>query len=318
MKLKFRRWRQRLFRNRPEDTLPHRITHQRTYIVPSKRGCAFLFALLLMLVASVNYALSLGYALSFLLTGLFAATLLRTYQNLAGLHILQCDAEDTFAGQAATFNVQLTNKKTQTRHGIRISSKDASSALNRVEAESSTLAKLELPTHTRGIKKLGRLTIQSDWPLGLWTCWSYLHTPLDALVFPQPEDQAPPLPTRIEHTEGEHRQTATQGDVSGLREYIPGDTIGSIAWKSAARGLGLQVRSYEQETGQSQAVLSLQHTGKIQLEEQLSRLCAWVLQAESTHTDYSLNLSSEQFDRNHGHEQQQRVLRALALYGLPP
>ena len=47
---------QRVFRTRPEDTLPHVVTHQRVYIVPTKRGLAFLLALLLMLIASVNYA----------------------------------------------------------------------------------------------------------------------------------------------------------------------------------------------------------------------------------------------------------------------
>jgi len=66
---------QRAFRARAEDYLPHKVSHQRIYIVPSKRGAAFVLTLLLMLIASINYSLSLGYALSFVLTGLFAATL---------------------------------------------------------------------------------------------------------------------------------------------------------------------------------------------------------------------------------------------------
>ena len=69
---------QRFFRARPEDVLPLKIEHQRIYIVPSKRGLAFLTALAVCLIASINYQLNLGYALSFLLSGLFFASSLHT------------------------------------------------------------------------------------------------------------------------------------------------------------------------------------------------------------------------------------------------
>ena len=51
---------QRLFRTRALDLLPHKVEHQRIYILPTRRGWAFLAALLLMLIASINYALSLS------------------------------------------------------------------------------------------------------------------------------------------------------------------------------------------------------------------------------------------------------------------
>ena len=101
------RLRQRIFRSRAEDTLPHVVTHQRVYIVPTKRGFAFLLALLLMLIASVNYALSLGYALCFILTGLFAASLLHTYRNLAGIKVKHIKSFDAFTGRDAFFSISL-------------------------------------------------------------------------------------------------------------------------------------------------------------------------------------------------------------------
>lgn len=306
---------QRVFRTRPEDSLPHIVAHQRIYIVPTKRGWAFLFALLLMLIASVNYSLSLGYALCFLLTGLFAATLLHTYRNLAGLGINSISCSDTFAGSPLVFNITLGNTRVQPRHGIRIATNEGIDTRIRIAGEATVDAMLSVDTMTRGPYTLGRLTLQSDWPLGLWTSWSYLHVPASALVFPLPEKHAPPLPSSGEASHGGASVPGKQGDVSGLREYVPGDAIGSIAWKSAARGLGLRVRTFDSEIGPSQTLLSLQHTGNHTLEEQLSRLCAWVLTAEKSSIDYALQLPHEQLDTGRGTEHRLKALRALALHG---
>lgn len=307
---------QRLFRTRAEDALPHTITHQRVYIVPSKRGCAFILTLLLMLVASINYALSLGYALCFLLTGLFAASLLHTYRNLAGLSISAITSRDVFAGEPADFHIVVNNQFARTRHGIRVTSRSSnSSTLVRVMPNTQTQANLKVPTQSRGTCQLGRLTLQSDWPLGLWTCWSYLHVATQALVFPQPEDNVPPLPIESGADKGGPSQNITTGDVSGLRDYQPGDSIGSIAWKSAARGLGLQSRTFDTVDANASTTLDLRHASVAGLEAQLSRLCAWVLEAEDTQTDYAFRLPDFSLDTNRGKEQQAQALRALALFG---
>ncbi|ASJ76510.1 DUF58 domain-containing protein [Granulosicoccus antarcticus] len=309
--------RQRIFRTRAEDKLPHGITHQRIYIVPTRRGLAFLMALLIMLLASVNYSLSLGYALSFLLTGLFAATLLHTYRNVAGLQVLHASGDTCFAGQLLDFNIQLGNPGTQVRHGICIHTRSIRGNGKRLEAEQDSTFTVQLPTHERGMLELGRLTVQSDWPLGLWTCWSYLHVPLRGLVFPRPESDPPPVPASGEGVAGNQQKTSQQGDVSGLRAYVPGDSIGSIAWKSAARGQGLQVRTFDTQTAPAQALLNLQQTGIHSLEEQLSRLCAWVLAAEQQQVDYALQLPGEQLAAGQGSDQRKQALTALALHGQP-
>ena len=46
----------------------------------------------------------------------------------------------------------------------------------------------------RGRVALGRVTLSSDYPLGLWRGWAYVHFPLAGIVFPAPEVGAPPLP----------------------------------------------------------------------------------------------------------------------------
>jgi uncharacterized protein (DUF58 family) len=309
---------QRIFRARPEDTLPHVVTHQRVYIVPTKRGFAFLLALLLMLIASVNYSLSLGYALCFILTGLFAATLFHTYRNLAGIRVAKIEQFDTFAGGEATFSISLTNSLKEARHGIRLSTKEGSQIMIPVKPKDTTDAHLKVPAPKRGLIQLGRVTLQSDWPLGLWTCWSYVHAPIKSWVFPTPETDAPPMPSAMIEECGSSSTPSVEGDVSGLRQYRPGDSIGSIAWKSVAKGMGMQVRTYDSSHCPTNAILNLENTGHSQLEKQLSRLCAWVLEAESGTREFALQLPGDTLISNRGEIHSRSALKILALYGIDP
>lgn len=305
---------QRLFRTQARDTLPHRITHQRVYIVPSKRGFAFLLTLILMLVASINYSLSLGYALCFVLTGLFSATLLHTYRNLAGIGVDCISSQDSFADESVVFIVSLVNPLNRPRHGIRVRTQQSVETTVRLEPGNKAIAKLAIAAQQRGVCALGRLTLHSNWPLGLWTCWCYLHVAHQALVFPAPERQAPPLPDVRGSDAAVVSDTAVRGDVSGLRDYQPGDSIGSIAWKSAARGLGLQSRTFDSEASGSRTVIDLQLATVPGIEAKLSRLCAWVLNAEQQGSEYAFRLAEYSLEKGRGKEQQLQALHALALY----
>ncbi len=306
--------RQRIFRTKPEDQLPKTIHHRRIYILPTKRGWVFLASLLLMLVASINYALSLGYALSFLLTGLFAATLLETYKNLAGIVIEEISAQNVFAGETAEFNIRLGSGKTE-RHDIEVQALGFTNVCS-IKSDASTDCGLLLPALTRGKTSLGRLTLTSRYPLGLWYTWCYAHTPAYLLVYPQPETNPPPLPLSKTDNAGDKYSPSIQGDVAGLRDYQAGDSPSHIAWKSAARGQGLQVKTFENAERGGDVWLSQNVTKQIELEKQLSRLSAWVLAAEKNHSNYALTLANKQLPLAMGEAHKKNALESLALHGL--
>ncbi len=319
------RFLQRVFRTRAEDALPIAVRHQRIYILPTVRGCAFLVALLLMLVASINYALSLGYALSFLLTGLFAATLLHTYRNLAGLELLAIRAGDAFAGEPLAFTLELAERTGLERTGIDVRAAappvgrvDGATARADLPANGTTSLELAVATRARGVRPLGRLTLSSDWPLGLWRTWSYVHAPDAGLVWPAPEPAPPPLPVGGAGDGDGARVRTSDGDVAGLASYVPGDSPSRIAWKSAARGTGLKVRLFDDAAPTSATVLALDAAGAGGPEERLSRLCAWVLEAERRGTDYALELPGKRIDASAGPAHRRAVLDALARAGVAP
>ena len=60
------RFRQRMWRTQPGDHDAVVLRHHRIYILPTRRGLAVVGMLAIMLLTSLNYALSLGFAATFL------------------------------------------------------------------------------------------------------------------------------------------------------------------------------------------------------------------------------------------------------------
>src|ERR1043165_2886197 len=101
------RLRQRAFRTAPADRDPVVLRHSRIYILPTRRGFMLIVTLAIMLIASLNYSLSLGLGVTFVVSGLVAAALLHTFRNLAGIKVRPLAAGDAFAGERIAFSVEL-------------------------------------------------------------------------------------------------------------------------------------------------------------------------------------------------------------------
>ena len=69
----------------------------------------------MMLFTSLNYALALGFAATFLLAGFAAAALLHTFRNLAGIELAPLAAGETFAGGALPFTLAIAGGATPRR-----------------------------------------------------------------------------------------------------------------------------------------------------------------------------------------------------------
>jgi uncharacterized protein (DUF58 family) len=310
---RWQRLRARWWRLLPTDSGPIRLTHQRIYILPTPRGWAFLLTLVVMLAGALNYALSLGFLFVFLLGGMFHAALLQAYRQLRALQLRAGDEPETFAGDVARFAPIVTNNDPSIPLHCTLSVRDAAQNLV-VEPEMTLLAQLAVATTERGRLPLGRITLASSYPLGLWRAWSYIHFPLAAWVYPQPEDDAPGLPMRG-HGIGEgHAATAGSEEFSGLRRYVPGDTPRQIAWKALARGAGLYSKEFA-GSSRGQCVLDWNELpASLDTEAKLSRLTAWVLAAEKARVDYSLVMPGLTAPPAHGAAQRALCLRALASH----
>ena len=94
-----------IFRVRAPEIPPVTLGQRRIFILPTKQGYVFAFVMLLLLVASIQYALSLGFVLTFLVGSMAGVAMLHTWRNLAHLKLRPSRCDPVFAGDLATYGV---------------------------------------------------------------------------------------------------------------------------------------------------------------------------------------------------------------------
>src|SRR6266487_2025435 len=171
------------------------LVHRRVYIVPTQLGWLFALTLVILLVGSINYALSLGFALTFLLAGMGLAGMVHTARNLARIAVSVGRAEPVFAGEAAQFRLFLDGRAPFDRPAILTRHLGSGAQLVvDIPGGAVTEAVLAAPAARRGWLPLGRVMLETRFPLGLFRAWSYVEPEARCLVYPRPESSALPPP----------------------------------------------------------------------------------------------------------------------------
>ncbi|MEP7061504.1 MAG: DUF58 domain-containing protein [Betaproteobacteria bacterium] len=308
------RQRQRFFRHAPHDAEAVVLQHSRIYILPTRRGMAMLGTLLVMLLASLNYGLSLGFAVTFVLGGLVAAALLHTFRNLSGIEVKPLGAGETFAGGRLAFAIALDGG-INAREAISLHAGDGDGVRVDVPAAAVLTLAIERDAPRRGRLALGRLTLSSDFPLGLWRGWAYIHFPLAGVVFPAPETGAPPLPPGTSGPDAYAAGRSDDADLAGLREFQHGDPLSRVAWKAVARGAGWYSKQFEGSGGGGPLALDWSALPpSLDTEARLSRFAAWVLAAEHAARAFGMSIPGAMLAPALGREHRRAALTALALY----
>jgi len=267
----------------------------------------------LMLLGDINYNLSLGYMLTFLLATTGGISMLHTFRNMAALEIHAGYVEPVFAGEQAHFVFHFRNPSTLARYQIHLHDDDGHHTVFDLPAQRSTPIELAIPAPQRGWLDSGRLTLFSEFPLGLFHSWSYLHFDVRYLVYPRPA--APqPLPVASAQSDAGKATVAGDEDFSGLRSYVAGDALPRIAWKALAREQGLQVKQFSAQQGQ-QLWLDWALLPNIAAERKLELLTRWVLDADLGGLRYGLRLPGTERPPSHGRSHRAECLRTLALFG---
>ncbi|MEO8566765.1 MAG: DUF58 domain-containing protein [Betaproteobacteria bacterium] len=311
------RTRQRCWRLTPGDREPVVLRHSRIYILPTRRGFAVIATLVIMLLTSMNYALSLGYAMTFIAAGMVAAALLATFRNLAGIASAPIAAGEAFAGGEVAFTLSLASGSRE-RTGIVVAPSDGAPEVVDLPADATRSVVLTVVAPRRGPRPLGRITLWSNFPLGLWRGWAYVHFPLTACIYPAPETAPPPLPTSRLCIDPQRAARTADAELGGLRDYERGDPHNRIAWKAVARGGGWYTKQFEGGAGGGALDLDwFELPSAIDEELRLSRLTAWVLAAERETRAFALRLPGTELRHGQGAGHRRAALNALASFGQP-
>jgi uncharacterized protein (DUF58 family) len=266
--------------------------------------------LLLSLIAFV-YNNNLAYMLAFLLGSIFFITILHTYKSLAGLTVQEGQTLPVFAGEAAGFGVHIDNPTSAERHHLQIKIK----AVEHFNLKANSKAHLTLYdlTQKRGWHPAGTVTLSSTYPLGLFRAWSPIRFNAKALVYPKPANQEIPFPETGSTQNLQGRFKKGGDEFYGLQSYQAGDPIRHLHWKAYAKGLGLFSKQYGGETS-AEIWLDYGHAPGQSLEERLSYLCRWVVDAEQAGLAYGFILPGLRLEPGNGQVHYRKCLEALALF----
>jgi uncharacterized protein (DUF58 family) len=315
VRARFQQWWQA--RLRPTDN--HTLTQRNVYILPTRPGFMLGATLLLLLVASINYQLNLGYVLTFMLAGSAVVGMHLCHGTLKGLTLRLTTPAPQFAGQMVPLDVTLNSTTSGTRHGIGLSVLGSGQwAWTDVPAQGSSALQIAWQAPARGLHTVPTLTAETRFPMGTFRVWTVWRPAAQLLVYPAPEAFSPPLPPGTPRTGGMAATVSRgMGEFDGVRAYRRGDALKSVVWKKAARamatGSGELVSRDDQHHHGHELWLNYVDAGSGGKEGRLSRLCAWLLQADRLSLVYGLRVPGKEIAPGVGEAHKRQCLEALAL-----
>lgn len=302
-------------RRQGDDLLPLVLQARRVYILPTKAGAGFGVLVFVMLLAGLNYTNSVALLLTFALVGYAILGIHETQRQLKGLRVVMAGPGDSFAGDTGRVELRFENTLHVARGPLWLRCGSEADCELELAPRSVGTQFVIYRAPRRGRYRLPRVAISTVAPLGLFRAWSWLHLPLDAIVYPAPGGLRP-LPRRGGlRRAGAAAPLATGAEEwASLRPFTPGDSPRAVAWKLYARGAPLLVSQYAGAAGEHHELDFVRLPG-LGEEARLSQLAQWVLQCERQREPYSLRLPGVTVPRGLGAAQRQRALRALALHG---
>lgn len=295
------------------DTLA--LTQRNVYILPTKAGWMLAATLLVLLIASINYQLNLGYLLTFLLAGCAAVGMVVSHNTLRGLKLHILPPQQLFAGQLAVLDIKLANERRTARHAIGLAVEGSSHwAWADVPPEGEASVQISFQPPRRGLHRVPTLTAETRFPLGTFRVWAVWRPAAQVAVYPTPEPHPPPLPMGEPLSgAGMAAGARSSGEFDGVRAYQRGDPLKLVVWKKFAKSGELVSRDATQAQ-RYELWLDFTRAGALDIEGRLSRLAAWILMADAQGLDYGLRLPGTEIKPGGGAAQRLRCLQALSAF----
>lgn len=280
------------------------------------------FAGLLFVLAAMWYAASSQnsaaiYLLLFALLAVLLVSIPHTLINLGGVTITLESAKPAFAGQEVSLPVELVNASRGTRYGVELALSAPAEERERIDCippENAARLTLRFPARQRGEHKIGLLCLTSTYPLGFIRVLRKFVSSQTYLVYPKPTGD-PQLPANRARSAQSWAQTdfGEGDDFAGVRAYIPGESQRHIDWKAVARGQPLMTKQFAAEA-KSAVHLDFSSLSLASVEERLSQLALWVIEAERLRRPYSLQLPGTHIQPGLGQSHFHQCLRTLSLF----
>ena len=287
------------------------LKRRRIYILPTRFGIVFGAMAFAMLLGALNYGASLGFALTFLLTGVGLVVMQHCHNNLLGATIKFLGAAPVFAGERAEFKIAIGNDAAAMRFEIELKHKSHTAGPVDIPSGAAEVLWLGVETEQRGWVTLERFRVETQYPARLCRAWTWIHMEARCLVYPRPAAPGRPLPQGF--GAGTSRPGPGDDDFAGLRAAAPGDPLQRIAWKAYARNDLLLLKEFAGGAGEP-CLLDWSQLPDLATEQRLSQLARWCLDAEAAGRSSALRLPDTEIPLGAGPQHLAACLEALALF----
>lgn len=306
-----------------------------------------------MWLAAVNYANNLVYGVLYLIGALSFISIFHTWRNLSFLRVEHIRVDSAFAGEDILVEIFLSApaqhpvfglifarpddevampRRSLTRRLYRLfftrsDETETSSwprtrltlrgggAVQRVRAGDSCCIEAVFPAARRGVYRFETLIVKSTYPFGLFE--GSFRVPVGATYYVYPQAKGTDLwpELRPSGENGSPTSPRPGDDFAGVRAYQPGESLRHVDWKAYARGRPLSVKQFTGGDGQ-ELWLDATEMMHLPLEQRLSQLALWILNAEKAEIPYALSLGRTTLPLGRGPAQSRRALETLAVAGV--
>lgn len=268
-----------------------------------QQGYLYLILILITFIAGINYANNLILGFCFLISAILCMSFYLTFKQLHELKIELVLPEIGQVGEVLQVHLVVSQRQSSTHYlYVRVDDQSYPLLLDGIENKLS----FDFVPEQRGQFELPRIQIYSTYPFGLVRAWTYLY--INTVIWIAPA---------AVHYQNEFQSAVDSGlpdmdEYRELRNFQLGDALQLISWKQVARGQGLYVKQFE-----NQSELNVIHIdyGKMPSpnhEEKLSLMMGLVDLCEQQQAQYRLSVQHVELEQGLGRQQKLNAQLILA------
>ena len=348
--LQFKQWRRRRWLAWLDKRIPANANQQMTlntiFVLPTGFGWALLITALCLFLLGTNYQNNLMLLLSYLVTSIMLLALFHSHRNFAQLSLVASPPTPFYCHQQGHLHIAVVPQTRLKNTGIantRFRGRLWLSWLVEFEHTSHPVMPLEHSKHCnrrptavslqrdgsaqcfisvalsypqRGSYHLPRLTLASEFPLGLYKCWTHLDLAQRVTVYAKPVDGVAHY-RNIESGETlllDGTSLTQSADFYALTDYEQGHPLNRVAWKQVAKNGSWVVKQFASSYSDT---LLLSLPSGIELEQAVSILTYHVLLLSQREVKFGLQYRTLSIAPDSGDLHCHQCLTALANFALP-
>lgn len=239
-------------------------------------------------------------------------------RNLQDIEVHVEPPEEVYAGTLIPVKIDLINKrKFMPAFLINVMIGQKEVLFPFVEAKSGASLYLDMRFEKRGKYRSDHLYISSVFPFNFFTRYKKLVHQLNFIIFPEPK-KCHPVHTfdRQKKPKGDDssRLAGHDSDILSIRDYVPGDPMKYISWKSTAKTGILKTKELSNLEFQP-VIIEFDKIIIRDIEIKISCITFIILKLFQAKIPFGLAIAGEIYKPDQSINHKRNILRKLALYG---